>query len=51
MKTEGFIANVTPVRWPVRAEHDIVGVILDIFWPIQAAIVAREPFHNPGIPF
>ena len=29
---------------PAGAEHDFWGaIIFDVFWPIQAAIVVREP--------
>ena len=43
MKTEWLVANVTPVGSAARAEIDILGMILDIFWPIQAVFVVREP--------
>ena len=39
---EWLVANVTPVRPPARAEHDILGMLLDAFWPIQAAFVVGE---------
>ena len=51
MKTEWFLfADVTPVRSPVRAECDILGVNLDIFWPIQAVFVAGEPLCDAENP-
>ena len=33
---------------PDRAEHDVLGVIFDIFWPIQATFVVAEPLCNVG---
>ena len=36
MKTEWFVINVTPVGSPDRAKHTILGLILSVFWPIQA---------------
>ena len=42
MKIEWLIANMTAVRSPDRAERDMLGMILDVFWPIQAASVVGE---------
>ena len=28
---------------PARAEHEDFGIILDVFWPIQADFVVGEP--------
>ena len=50
MKIEWLIANETAVRSPARAECDIVGVILDVFWPIQAISVAEKALCDVGIP-
>ena len=50
MKIEWLVADVISVRSPDRAEHDILGVMLDVFWPTQAAFVAREPLCDLGIP-
>ena len=51
MKVEWLVTNVTAVGSADRAERDILGNILGIFWPIQAAIVVREPLWDLGIPF
>ena len=42
MKKEWLAANVTPVVSPDRAERAILGMILDVFCPIQAMFVAGE---------
>ena len=42
MKIEWLVANIIAIRSPDRAERDILGVILGIFGPAQAAIVVRE---------
>ena len=47
---EWSVANVTAVGGPDRAEHDILGIMLNIFWPIQAAFVGREPLCDIGTP-
>ena len=39
MKTEWLVADATPAGSPARAERDILGVILDVFWSIQAVFV------------
>ena len=41
MAIEGSVADITPVVSPDRAEHDILGSILDDFW-------ATEPFLWSG---
>ena len=48
---EWLFADVTPVGSPDRAECDILGMLLDGFWPIQAAFVVGEPLCDVGIPF
>ena len=50
MKIEGLIADMTSVGSPARAERDILGVILDVLWPIQSAFVARVPLCDVGVP-
>ena len=44
MKTERLVTNVTAVGSPDRAKRDILGVILDVFWSIQATFVVGESF-------
>ena len=51
MKREELVADVKPDRSPDRAECDILGMLLDGFWPIQAAFVVGEPLCDVGIPF
>ena len=51
MKIEWLVTDVTPVGSPDRAERDILGMIFDVFQPIQAAIVVgREPLCDMRIP-
>ena len=51
MKIEWLVADVTPVGIPDRAENEILGILLDVFWPIQATFVVGEPFViSIGIP-
>ena len=42
MKIEWLVADVTPVEPSPRDERDIMGMILDVFWPIRAAVVVGE---------
>ena len=42
--------DVTSVGSPDRAERAILGMILGVFWPIQAVFVAREPLCDVGTP-
>ena len=49
MKIDWLVADSSSVGSPDRAEHDILGVILAIFWPIQATFVVGEPFCDVGI--
>ena len=51
MKIEWLIADVPSVGFPARAERDIFGVILGVFWPIQASFVVGESFCDVGIPY
>ena len=39
MKREWLVTNVTAVGSPDRAERDILRMFLDVFGPVQAAIV------------
>ena len=48
MKIEWLIANVTSFGSPDKAEPDIFGMILDIFWKVQAAFVPRETLFDVG---
>ena len=43
MKIKWLVADVTPVMSPDREEHDILGMLLDVFWPIQAVFVGGDP--------
>ena len=51
MIIEWLLADVTPVRSPDRAERDILGMILGVFWPIQVVFVTGEPLCDVGTPF
>ena len=50
MKIEWLVANVTPVESPDRAERDLLGMLLDVFWPIQATVMVGQPLCDIGIP-
>ena len=50
MKIGGLVADVTSVGPPARAERETLGVIWDIFWPIEAAFVVGEPLCDLKIP-
>ena len=50
MKIKWLIANVTAAGSPARAKRDILEVMLDVFWPIQATFVIGEPFCDLQIP-
>ena len=49
MKTEWLVTDVTSVGSPARVERAIFGVILGVFWPIQAVFVVGEPLCDLGI--
>ena len=49
IKTEWLVANVTVVSSPDRAEGDILGMILDDFWPIWAAYLVLEPLCEEAL--
>ena len=51
LKIQRLVTDVTPVGSHYRPEHDTLGMIVNVFWPIQAAIVVREPLWDLGIPF
>ena len=44
-----LVAVVTLLVSPDRAEGDILGIILDSFWPIQTVFMVREPLFDVGI--
>ena len=50
MNMELLIADVTFVGSPARAECELLGMILDVFWPVQLAIVVGEPLCDLRIP-
>ena len=50
LKIEWLVASLTAVRSLARVEHDILGMILDVFWPVQAAVVVGEPLCDLEIP-
>ena len=41
MKTEWLITDETYVGSPPRAEHDILGMVFVVFWPVQATLCGR----------
>ena len=49
MKIEWLVTDVTSAESPVRAEPGFFGLILDVFWPIQATFVVGEPFCDVGM--
>ena len=51
MKTVWFVAHATPVGSPDRAEHDIFGVVLGVFWQIRVVFVVGGPLFDVGIPY
>ena len=42
MKIEWLVTDVSAVGSPDRVQRSILGVILGVFWPIQAAFVVEE---------
>ena len=46
MKIEWLVADVTPVRSPARAERNIFGMTLTVFWPIQAVLGVGKPLYD-----
>ena len=49
IKIEWLVTNVTPFWSPDRAEHDSLGMLLDVFWPNHATFLGREPLCDVGI--
>ena len=45
-----MIANVTYVGSPARGERDVLGMFLDLFQPVQPAIMVREQLCDVGMP-
>ena len=45
-----MVVDVTPGVSSDRAERATQEMILDIFWPIQASFVVREPLCDLGAP-
>ena len=50
MKIEWLVATATVVGSPDRVEHDILGMILEVFWLSQAVFVAGKPLCDVRIP-
>ena len=48
MKLERSVADVTSVGSPDIAERDILKMILDVFWQLQAALVVGGLFCDIG---
>ena len=44
MKTEWLVADLTSVGFPERVERIILGMVLGVFWPIQATFVVGGYF-------
>ena len=51
MKIKRLVADVTAVGSPERAERAILGVLLGVFWSIQAVFVVWEPLCGVRTPF
>ena len=50
MKVEVLVADKTSVGSPVRAEREMLGILLDVFWPIQASFVVWKALCGLEIP-
>ena len=50
MDLKRLIADITAVESPERAERAILGVILGVFWSVQAIFVVRKPLCGVGTP-
>ena len=50
IKIEWLVDDVIPVGSPDRAECGMLGIMLDVFWSIQATFVVGEPLCDEGIP-
>ena len=46
MKIKWLVTDVTAVESPERAGRAIFGVLLGVFWSIQAVFVVREPLSG-----
>ena len=51
MTIEWLVTDVTAVRSPDGAERAILGLILGVFWKIQAVCVVGEPLSDVGTPY
>ena len=40
------IYRLIAIKYPVRAKREMSGLILDVFWPIQADIMVGEPLRD-----
>ena len=47
---EWLVTNATSMESAARAKRAILGIILAIFWPIQAAFMVGEPLCDVRIP-
>ena len=50
LKIEWLVIDITAVGSPDKAERDILGMIFDVFWPGQPAIVVWEPLRDLRTP-
>ena len=50
MKKEWFVSDAIAVGSPGRAKRAILGVLLGVFWSIQAIVADREPLCGVGTP-
>ena len=48
MKIKWLVTDVTAVESPERAERAILGMLLGVFWSIQAVFVVWEPLYGVG---
>ena len=51
MEIEWLVTDVTAVGSPDRAERAILGLLLVVFWSIQAVFVVEEPLYDVGTPY
>ena len=50
LKIDWLVTNVTPVGCPDRGERAKLGMIMRVFWSIQATFVVGEPLCDVGVP-
>ena len=50
MNIEWLVTDVTAVESHDRVEREILGMVLDVFQPVQIALVVEEPLCDMGIP-